>query len=124
RKRRIERDMLFLTEIGRMPPLYRPGHHTQFPKGYPMLTLYHSPQTRSSTIVLLLEELGITDRVTVRQVTIPRSDGSGGRDPANPHPEGKVPLLMDGDVAIRERGAIILYLTDMFPKAGLAPVVG
>lgn len=89
-----------------------------------MLTLYHAPQSRSSSIVLLLEELGITDRISLRQVTIPRNDGSGGRDPANPHPEGKVPLLVDGDVAIRERGAIILYLTDMFPEAGLAPVVG
>jgi len=89
-----------------------------------MLTLYHAPQSRSSTIVLLLEELRITDRVILHQVSIPRHDGAGARDPANPHPEGKVPLLVDGDVAIRERGAIILYLTDMFPEAGLGPLVG
>ncbi|WP_226782529.1 glutathione S-transferase family protein [Oceaniglobus trochenteri] len=89
-----------------------------------MLTLFHAPRSRSSTIVQLLEELGVSDRVTVRQVTIPRQDGSGGRDPENPHPDGKVPYLVDDGVGIRERGAITLYLTDSFPETGLAPVVG
>ncbi|WP_134679453.1 glutathione S-transferase family protein [Paracoccus ravus] len=89
-----------------------------------MLTLYHAPQSRSDVIVELIEEMGIRDKVTIRQVTIPRQDGSGGRDPANPHPEGKVPYLVNGEDHVRERGAIITYLTDMFPEAGLAPLPG
>ena len=89
-----------------------------------MLTLYHAPKSRSSTILVLLAELGILDKVEIRQVTIPRQDGSGGRDPANPHPEGKVPYLVNGADHVRERGAIMLYLTDMFPEAGLGPLPG
>ena len=87
-----------------------------------MITLYHAPQSRSSTIVTLIDELGAD--VEIREVTIPRRDGSGGRDPANPHPEGKVPLLVDGAETIHEQGAIILYLTDRFPEAGLGPGPG
>ena len=89
-----------------------------------MLTLFHAPQSRSSRIVRLIDELGVRDDVRVRRVTIPRQDGSGGKDAANPHPEGKVPLLVHDDAVIWESNAIILYLTDLFPAAGLGPVVG
>jgi glutathione S-transferase len=51
-----------------------------------MLTLYHAGPSRSSRILTLLAELGVADQVTVRHVTIPRRDGSGTRDPSNPHP--------------------------------------
>ena len=84
-----------------------------------MLTLIHSPQSRSSRIVTLIDEMGIKDWINIETVGILRQDGSGGHDPANPHPEGKVPLLIDGTAVIRESGAIIQYLTDMFPDAGL-----
>lgn len=89
-----------------------------------MLTLYHAPNSRSTSVLQLLHELGVTDQVETRIVTIPRQDGSGARDPANPHPEGKVPYLTDGADHVRERGAIILYLTDRFPQAGLGRPVG
>ena len=89
-----------------------------------MLTLFHSPQSRSSTILMLIEEMGIQNRVDLREVTIPRMDGSGGRDPANPHPEGKVPALVHDGHVITERGAIILHLTSLFPDTGMAPKVG
>ncbi|WP_159757084.1 glutathione S-transferase family protein [Sphingomonas sp. 8AM] len=87
-----------------------------------MRTLYHSPRSRSDTIVALVRMLSAD--VALREVTIARQDGTGGRDPANPHPEGKVPYLTDGDEAVRERGAIILYLTDAYPAAGLGPLAG
>jgi glutathione S-transferase len=89
-----------------------------------MLTLFHSPKSRSSAIVTLIEEMGIQDWVEVREVSIPRMDGSGGRDPANPHPEGKVPALVHVGQVITERGAIILHLTSLFPDSGMAPKVG
>ncbi len=89
-----------------------------------MLTFYHSPNSRSTSVMVLIHELGIADQVDTVTVTIPRQDGSGGRDPKNPHPEGKVPYLTDGEDHVRERGAIILYLTDRFPEAGLGRAVG
>lgn len=89
-----------------------------------MLTLYHSPQSRSTTILTLLLELDALDKVKIHRVGIRRFDGSGEIDPANPHPEGKVPYLLNGADHVRERGAIMLYLTDMFPDAGLAPLPG
>ena len=87
-----------------------------------MPTLYYSPQSRSDTVVALVRMLSAD--VDLREVTIARQDGSGQRDPANPHPEGKVPYLTDGDDAVRERGAIMLYLTDKYTAAGLGPLAG
>ncbi|WP_300543295.1 glutathione S-transferase family protein [Maricaulis sp.] len=87
-----------------------------------MPTLYHSPMSRSSGIVTLIDELGAD--VEIREVSIPRRDGSGEPDPANPHPEKKVPYLVDGAETVRERGAIMLYLTDTYPEAGLGPIEG
>lgn len=89
-----------------------------------MLTLYHAPNSRSSAIVTLIDEMGIADKVEIRLVNIPRQDGSGARDPANPHPEGKVPALMHDGHLITERGAIMAHLTTLFPESGLAPAVG
>ena len=89
-----------------------------------MLTLFHSPHSRSSAIVALVEEMGIADRLDLRVVAIPRADGTGRRDPANPHPEGKVPALVHDGRVITERGAIILHLCALFPEAGMAPLPG
>ena len=88
-----------------------------------MLTLYHSPRSRSSRIIWLLEELGA--EYEIRQVSIVRGmEQAGAPDPANPHPAKQVPALLDGDVLITESVAITLYLLERFPDAGLAPPVG
>jgi glutathione S-transferase len=85
-----------------------------------MLTLIHAPQSRSSSVVQLLDELGTLGQVTIQTVTVRRMmTGTGEVDPTNPHPEGKVPLLIHDGVVIRERNAIMLYLTELFPAAGL-----
>lgn len=89
-----------------------------------MLTLYHAAPSRSSRIVTLLKELDVLDQVTVRRVSITRQDGSGTPDAANPHPEGKVPLLDHDGSLVWESNAIMLYLTDLFPEGGMGPVVG
>lgn len=85
-----------------------------------MLTLFHSPNSRSTRVVALLRELGALDAVTIERVTIPRQDGSGSRDARNPHPDGKVPYLVHDGVGIAESSAIMLYLADLFPDAGLS----
>ena len=87
-----------------------------------MVTLFHAPRSRSFRMLWLQEELGAAYELKV--VNIRRSDGTGGADPANPHPHGKVPALIDDRALIFETPAIALYLTDRFPEAGLGPRVG
>jgi glutathione S-transferase len=87
-----------------------------------MITLHHAPQSRSSRIIWLLEELGAPYQLVITD--IPRMDGSGASDPGNPHPDKKVPALVDDGVLVTESAAIVLYLTDAFPDAKLGPRVG
>ena len=88
-----------------------------------MLTLFHAAWSRSSRIVWLLEELEAD--YEIRHVDIYRAMTlSGARDPANPHPDGKVPALMHDGALITESAAIALYLTDLYPEAGLGAPVG
>ena len=89
-----------------------------------MITLYHKPKTRSSRFLWLLEELGTP--YEIKLVTLRSSDGTSGPDPANPHPHGKVPAISDSDdgTVVFESPAIVLYLTDKFPTAGIGPTVG
>jgi glutathione S-transferase len=87
-----------------------------------MITLFHRPKTRSSRFIFLLEELEVP--YEIRVVTTRNRDGTGGVDPANPHPHGKVPAISDDGVIVFESPAIALYLTDRFPEKGLGPQVG
>jgi glutathione S-transferase len=90
-----------------------------------MLTLIHAPHSRASSVIQLLDELGALDKVAVQSVTIRRlRSGTGEIDPTNPHPEGKVPLLIHDGVMIRERNAIMLHLTELFPEAGMGVAPG
>jgi len=87
-----------------------------------MITLYHSPRTRSASIVWLLEELGAP--YTTRIVDWRHPDGTGARDAANPHPHGKVPALADDGEIVFEASAIALYLTDKFRATPMGPLPG
>ncbi len=87
-----------------------------------MLILYHAPQSRSSRILWLLEELGEPHQV--EYMDIRRADGTGARDPRNPHPDKKVPALRHDGRLVTESAAICLYLSDAFPRAKLGPAVG
>ena len=89
-----------------------------------MITFHHSPFSRSTRVLALLCAMDRLDAVDLRVVSIPRVDGSGRRDPANPHPEGKVPLLVEDGVAIWESAAIMLHLTDSFPETEMGVAVG
>lgn len=88
-----------------------------------MITLYHAPRSRSSRMIWLLEELGVP--YEIRPVSIFRPmTGEGAADPANPHPDKRVPALdHDGEI-VAESVAIVLYLSEAFPDAGLAPATG
>jgi glutathione S-transferase len=84
-----------------------------------MITLYHSPRSRSVRVRWLLEEAGAPyELVTV--------DLQGEKSAAHRkvHPHGQVPALVDGDLALIESAAICLHLADKFADAKLAPPVG
>jgi glutathione S-transferase len=85
------------------------------------VTLYHSPNTRSSGALTLLEELGAPYELHVLNMRAGEQ-----RQPAYlaVNPMGKVPALKHGDALITEQVAIFLYLADLFPEAGLAPPIG
>jgi glutathione S-transferase len=73
-------------------------------------------------MIFLLEELGAPYEIKI--VSIRRGDGSGAIDASNPHPHAKVPAIRHGNEIVFESPAIISYLTDAFPTAGLGPKAG
>ena len=90
------------------------------PPAEPTLRLYHNKSSRSTRPRWLIEEGNLP--VEIRVV-----DMQGGEHKTEEyrqiHPHGKVPALVDGDMAIMESAAICLYLADRFPEAGLAPAI-
>jgi glutathione S-transferase len=85
------------------------------------MTLFHAPNSRSTGVRLLLEELAVPYKLHVLNMQAGEQ-----RQPAYlaVNPMGKVPALRHGDVLITEQVAIYLYLADLFPEARLAPPVG
>ena len=87
-----------------------------------MLKLFHSPDSRSSRFIWLLEELGADYELAY--CTIQRRSGVGARDPSNPHPEGRVPALLHDNRLITEQIGIALYLLELFPHSDVGVPVG
>lgn len=85
-----------------------------------MITFFHSPNSRSSTVAMAIEEMGISAEIETKIVTVSRQDGSGGPDADNPHPEHKVPALAVDGVLVTERAAILALLSELYPDAPTA----
>lgn len=85
------------------------------------VTLYHSPNTRSTGVRVLLEELGAPHRLHVLNT---RAEEQRSAAYLAINPMGKVPALKDGDALVTEQAAIYLHLADRFPEKGLAPAIG
>lgn len=85
-----------------------------------MITFYHAPWSRSSSILWLLEELGAPYRI--EQVDIRAKEGVPETYRAV-QPNKKVPAIRIDDLIVTERAAITIYLADRFPEAGLAPAL-
>jgi glutathione S-transferase len=86
-----------------------------------MLTLYHSPQSRSIRPRWLLEELGVPHEVKVLSL---QAGDQKKPEYMKLNPNGTVPTLVDGDLALFESGAICQYLADKYPDKKLAPPPG
>jgi len=82
------------------------------------IVLFHSPQTRSTSTLGLLEELGAPYELRVIDMKAGEQ-----RQPAflAVNPLGKVPAVLHGDALITEQSALVIYLADLFPEAVLTP---
>jgi glutathione S-transferase len=91
-----------------------------FMTAIPTITFFHAPQTRSSGIATLIEEL---EAPVTRHVVNMKAGEQ--RQPAYlaVNPMGKVPALRAGDEIVTEQAAIAIYLADLFPQKGLAPTM-
>lgn len=83
-----------------------------------MITLYHSPFTRSHLIRFALEELGLPHEV--RAVDMARGEHKGAAF-LDLNPLGQLPVLVDGSLVLREAAAIALHLGDQMAEHRLAP---
>ncbi len=86
-----------------------------------MLKFYHAPLSRSSSILWLLEELGIDYELEHVDV---RAEGGVPESYRAVQPNKKVPAISHDGVVVTERAAICIHLCDAFPAAGLAPAIG
>ncbi|MFJ1252772.1 glutathione S-transferase family protein [Cupriavidus sp. CuC1] len=86
----------------------------------PELTLFHSPNTRSTGALTLLEELGVPYRLHPLNMKAGEQ-----REPAYLaiNPMGKVPAIRYGDALVTEQAAVFIFLADLFPQARLAPAL-
>ncbi|MGA3001866.1 MAG: glutathione S-transferase family protein [Acetobacteraceae bacterium] len=84
------------------------------------ITFFHAPNTRSTGVAILLEELGAQYQTHIVNMTAGEQ-----RQPAYLaiNPMGKVPAIRHGDALVTEQAAIFIYLADLFPAAGLAPAI-
>lgn len=84
------------------------------------VTFFTNPQSRGAMTHWMLEEVGCPYKVVVKQF---------GPDMKSPeylavNPMGKVPAIQHRGTVVTETGAILSYLADAFPQAGLAPPPG
>ena len=83
------------------------------------MRLYHVPNTRSTRVLWLLEEIG-----EPYELTLMTPDERRGEEHATRHPLGRVPVVEDDEGFVFESLAILLHIADLHPESGLIPPVG
>jgi glutathione S-transferase len=84
------------------------------------ITLFHSPQTRSTGALALLEELHAP--YTLHALNM-KAGQQRQAEYLAVNPMGKVPAVLHGQTLITEQVAIGIYLADLFPEAGITPAI-
>lgn len=85
-----------------------------------MLTLYYAPDTCALASLIVLEEIG-ADYETVR-IDFSRKEQQGA-DYLAVNPKGRVPALVTEQGILTETPAILVYLCQLYPISGLAPLL-
>ncbi|MEZ0170166.1 glutathione S-transferase family protein [Microvirga sp. TS319] len=86
-----------------------------------MLVLHYYPGNASLLPHMMLREIGAPF-----EMRLVDRDNNAQKSPEylKLNPNGRIPVLIDGDLVLFETVAIALHLIDRFPEAGLAPQVG
>lgn len=79
-----------------------------------MITIYHSPRSRSLRVLWALEEMGLEYETAVGSVRDPTPEFRA------VNPSLTLPAMVDGDVVITESVAILLYLAERHGPTPLA----
>lgn len=83
-----------------------------------MITLYSFPQSRSLRVAWTLEELGL--EYQCQHVALDKGEGQTAEHLAR-HPDGKVPVLEDGELTLFESAPICRYLAENYANGSLLP---
>lgn len=85
------------------------------------VTFFHSPNTRSTGALVLLDELGADYKLHALNM---KAGEQRKPEYLAVNPMGKVPAIKHGDALVTEQAAVFMYLADLYPEAGLAPAIG
>jgi len=85
------------------------------------ITFFHSPRSRSTGTAILLQELHADYRTRLLSI---KQGQTRQAEYLAINPMGKVPAILHGNTLITEQGAVFIYLSDLYPEAGLTPALG
>ena len=85
------------------------------------MKLFWAPQTRSQRAIWMLEEAGVDYELELVDIAGENREDTPEFRAASPM--GKVPALIDGDVAMSESAAICIYVADRYNMGTLAPAL-
>ena len=86
-----------------------------------MYQLHYFPGNASLLPHMMLREIGAPFEL---RLVDRRSNAQKSPEYLKLNPNGRIPVLVDGDLVLFETAAVALYLADKHPEAGLAPPVG
>jgi len=83
-----------------------------------MIELYWKPETVADVVAMALRLIGVEHRIVTVGEDVTEAEY------LRINPAGTVPAMVDGDLVLFESVAILMYLADRHPEAGLAPAPG
>ncbi|MBV9431045.1 MAG: glutathione S-transferase N-terminal domain-containing protein [Hyphomicrobiales bacterium] len=86
-----------------------------------MYALYYFPGNASLLPHMVLREIGAAFELRLVDRT---KDAQRSEEYLRLNPNGRIPVLVDGDLVLFETAAIVLHLVDRHPRTGLAPPLG
>lgn len=86
-----------------------------------MIALYYFPGNASLVTHMMLQEIGAPFEL---RLVDRKQNAQQSAEYLKLNPNGRIPVLVDGEQVLFETAAIALHLVDKFPDAGLAPAYG